>query len=152
MHGLPPVNVSNSCPHISQGNTVIMNDTAIMYANSQDDHFSGVSSSENYDEGFSGSQTLPDECDSDSDISNVEDKLIENYSENEEKEIFDENGKWNSSFLRQIINVMDKHKISHTAYHELKMTLPAGFNPPINQIKVENELCHKRFHSRNTSL
>ena len=49
-------------------------------------------------------------------------------------------GKWNSTLLRKVINVMDKHKISNKAYHELKMTLTSGFNPPMNQIKDEKKV------------
>ena len=49
-------------------------------------------------------------------------------------DIFDAEGNYVSQFLRSIIYVMDKHKISHEAYHETRM-VTKGFMPPIHIIK-----------------
>ena len=51
-------------------------------------------------------------------------------------DIFDPEGNYVKPFLRSIIYVMDKHKISHEAYHETRM-VTKGFMPPIHIIKEE---------------
>ena len=48
--------------------------------------------------------------------------------------IVDVDGNFRSSFLKSIIYVMDKHKISHEAYHEIRM-LTKGCMPPLHIIK-----------------
>ena len=154
-HGLPPVQHSNALhSHVTQGNTVTLNDNGNNNFNAQeDDNLSGISEIENNDEGFCGSQNVPSEIDGDSDIDPEDDEVVDNNLDYEEKEVFDEDGKWNNTLLREIINVMDKHKISHTAYHELKMTLPQGFNPPINQIKSEKKkMLHEIPFTRHPSV
>ena len=55
-----------------------------------------------------------------------------------EKEIFDTDGNYRKSYLRSIIYVMDKHKISHEAYHETRM-VTNGYMPPIHIIKREKK-------------
>ena len=54
----------------------------------------------------------------------------------EQSEIFDTDGQYVKPFLRSIIHVMDKHKISHEAYHETRM-VTKGFMPPIHLIRKE---------------
>ena len=49
---------------------------------------------------------------------------------------FNSNGQFVSQYLRSIIYVMDKHKISHEAYHEVRM-VTNGIMPPIHTIKRE---------------
>ena len=53
-----------------------------------------------------------------------------------QSDIFDQDGNYVKPFLRSIIYVMDKHKISHEAYHETRM-VTKGFMPPIHVIKEE---------------
>ena len=75
-----------------------------------------------------------------------------------QSEIFDEDGNYVKPFLRSIIYVMDKHKISHDAYHETRM-VTKGFMPPIHLIRQEKSLmseeieyikhptvCYSQFH------
>ena len=51
-----------------------------------------------------------------------------------ENDIFDDEGNYVTPYLRSIIYVMDKHKISHEAYHETRM-VTKGFMPPVHVIK-----------------
>ena len=51
-------------------------------------------------------------------------------------EIFDDDGNWRIRHIRKIINVMDKFRISHEAYHELRMSSKSKL-PPIGQIVKE---------------
>ena len=53
-------------------------------------------------------------------------------------DIFDDEGNFVKPFLRSIVHVMDKHKISHEAYHETRM-VTKGFMPPIHLIRNEKK-------------
>ena len=55
-----------------------------------------------------------------------------------ENEIFDVDGNWRQRFLRKIIHVMDKYKISHEAFHELRM-VSIGYLPPVYRIQIEKK-------------
>ena len=54
----------------------------------------------------------------------------------EQSNIFDPDGNYVKPFIRSIIYVMDKHKISQEAYHETRM-VTKGFMPPIHLIRQE---------------
>ena len=78
-------------------------------------------------------QGSANDCDDDVDVDDFDDEPDPDPSENE---IFDTDGNWNKKFLCQIITVMDKYKISHDAFHELRMVC-LGYLPSINRIKSE---------------
>ena len=83
-----------------------------------------------------GNQSRTDQVgDEESDYNYVDDEPDADPDPNK-KEIFDEEGNWNKIFLRKIIHVMDKYKISHDAFHELRM-VSIGYLPLINRIKAE---------------
>ena len=50
--------------------------------------------------------------------------------------IFDSQGNWQSKHKRIIINVMDTYRISHEAYHELRLAGKGHF-PPLHHIMKE---------------
>ena len=58
----------------------------------------------------------------------------DNLLDVDQSQIFDSDGNYLTPFLRSIIHVMDKHKISHEAYHETRM-ITKGFMPPVHIIK-----------------
>ena len=62
----------------------------------------------------------------------------------EDKNIFDQNCKYTSRHKKKIVTVMDKHRLSHAAYNELKQT-SQGELPPINQIKQEKRKMSNRI-------
>ena len=51
-----------------------------------------------------------------------------------ETNIIDAEGNFRDSYLKSIIYVMDKHKVSHDAYHEIRM-VTKGAMPPLHVIK-----------------
>ena len=70
-------------------------------------------------------------------------RMPQQNSDDEENEIsqadiFDNDGNYRKSYLRSIIYVMDKHKISHEAYHETRM-VTNGYMPPIHIIKKQKK-------------
>ena len=71
----------------------------------------------------------------DSDDDDDEETLAESFDVTQ-SDIFDTQGNYVKPFLRSIIYVMDKHKISHDAYHETRM-VTKGFMPPIHLIRQE---------------
>ena len=54
-------------------------------------------------------------------------------------EFVDSEGNWRKRHIRSIINVMDKFRISHEAYHELKMVSKSQL-PPIGKIAREKKI------------
>ena len=54
-------------------------------------------------------------------------------------EIYDCSGQWKKEHLRKLIYVMDSFRISHEAYHELRL-VSKGYLPPIGRLSKEKKL------------
>ena len=70
-----------------------------------------------------------------------ENKLPEEdkYCDLDYSEIFDSSGGWRKLHVRKLIYVMDCFRISHEAYHELRM-VSKGHLPPINYLAKEKKI------------
>ena len=53
--------------------------------------------------------------------------------------IFDNEGKWTKDHIRRLIHIMDSFRISHQAYHELRM-VSKGHLPPIGKISYQKNI------------
>ena len=53
--------------------------------------------------------------------------------------IFDSEGNWQAKHKRSIINIMDSFRISHEAYHEVRMA-GKGHYPPLHHIIAEKSV------------
>ena len=54
-------------------------------------------------------------------------------------EIYDNNGEWKKQHIRRIIYVLDAFRISHEAYHELRI-VSKGHLPPIGRLSKEKKI------------
>ena len=68
------------------------------------------------------------------DEENFDDFQDLNYSE-----IFDNHGNWEKLHIRRLVHVLDTFRISHEAYHELRM-VSKGHLPPISRLTKEKKL------------
>ena len=67
------------------------------------------------------------------------------YHDFDYSEIFDTTGHWKKQHIRRLIHVMDNFRISHDAYHELKIVskghLPPPPPPPYRDWQRKKKLC-----------
>ena len=68
----------------------------------------------------------------------------DNFNDIDYSDIYDSCGEWIKNHIRKLINVMDSFRISHEAYHELRM-VSKGHLPPISRLAKEKKLCLKKF-------
>ena len=71
----------------------------------------------------------------------------DNFNDLNYSEIYDSSGRWTTNHIRKIIHVMDCFRVSHEAYHELRM-VSKGHLPPIGSLSKEKKKCQKKFHTR----
>ena len=53
-------------------------------------------------------------------------------------EIFHLDGSWHKTHIRHLVHVLDSFRISHQAYHELRM-VSKGHLPPIRRLSIERK-------------
>ena len=63
----------------------------------------------------------------------------DNYFDLDYSDIFDNQGCWNVQHVRRLVHVLDSFRISHEAYHELRM-VSKGHLPPIWRIAVQKKI------------
>ena len=65
--------------------------------------------------------------------------FLEEYHDVNYSEIFDTNGNWEKQHIRRLVHVLDTFRISHEAYHEIRM-VSKGHLPPINKLRKEKKI------------
>ena len=63
----------------------------------------------------------------------------DNFNDIDYSDIYDSCGEWIKNHIRKLINVMDSFRISHEAYHELRM-VSKGHLPPISRLAKEKKI------------
>ena len=65
-----------------------------------------------------------------------DDDNSEDYDDVDYSEIFDINGNWRKQHIRRLVHVLDTFRVSHQAYHEIRM-VAKGHLPPICRLSHE---------------
>ena len=81
----------------------------------------------------------------------VKDVEEDNLGDFDYSEIYDSRGNWRQIHIRRLIHVMDCFRISHDAYHELRM-VSKGHLPPLQRLSKEKKSCQKKFPMKNIQM
>ena len=76
--------------------------------------------------------------------SNGDNEEVEYFDDVNYSEIFDNNGNWLKKHIRRLVHVLDTYRISHEAYHEIRMVLK-GHLPPMIRLSNEKHLMSEKI-------